>query len=519
MSNVQETTFGTLPNNPDTDGDGLTDGEELRHLENGVLVGGWNITEVNDFNPTTYSGIELISASSSVEALAPGEGYWVSSDPLMPDDDGDTLNATEEMLNGLSPQARNALVPLLQMRVTPVGEIPDARPGAFWLPGTDVSINIELINIAVAPVTTTLTLTLPHWFDTISGGSLQGDRTPSMVLNGNIMSWDFSGNNALQLYEAVSTTVTARVNPAALSGYDDIELDLLYGVVQMHKAVLATVDGDNPVLSMIAPSNGAYLNGTSYVVGGTTVDRTTWITERSLSIVSQGSTPEFQTLPLGQGPWAYTWTLPTTDGIYTLQSRATDAMNHSATSSQVNVTVDNTPPTITLNWQMLDNTVKLSGLANDNQAGVECAEEGKDQGRERFEFFAEIVWGKDKHASHKCRDKTRHEICAFGDEEQDAGEEDVGGLRSEQGIFALCNAKRLQREFSFGICERVCPELDETETEGNEKSQPVQPAFVFESGGGHGGYFTCNYSVIATDGKQFQRGNSEIASLLLAMTG
>ena len=289
----------------------------------------------------------------------------------MPDDDGDTLNATEEKLNGLSPQARNALVPSLQMSVTPVGEIPDARPGSFWLPGTNVSINIELINIAVTPVTTTLSLTLPGWFDSISGGSLTGDRTPPMVLNGNTLSWDFSGSNALQLYEAVSTTVTARVNPEALSGYDDIKLDLLYGAVQMHKTVLATVDGDNPALSMIAPSNGAYLNGTSYVVGGTTVDRTTWITERSLSIVSQGSTPNFQTLPLGQGPWAYTWALPTTDGIYTLQARATDAMNHSATSSQVNVTVDNTPPTITLNWEMLGSTVKLSGWPTDNLAGVE----------------------------------------------------------------------------------------------------------------------------------------------------
>ena len=42
---------------------------------------------------------------------------------------------------------------------------------AFWLPGTNVSINIDLVNIAVAPVTTTLSLTLPGWFDTIAGGS------------------------------------------------------------------------------------------------------------------------------------------------------------------------------------------------------------------------------------------------------------------------------------------------------------------------------------------------------------
>ena len=90
LNDAIERRVGTRINVVDSDGDGLTDGQELRHLENGVLVGGWNIDTVNGSSPTAYSGIELISAGA---ALAPGDGYWVSSDPLMPDDDGDTLNA------------------------------------------------------------------------------------------------------------------------------------------------------------------------------------------------------------------------------------------------------------------------------------------------------------------------------------------------------------------------------------------------------------------------------------------
>ena len=125
--------------------------------------------------------------------------------------------------------------------------------------------------------------------------------------------------------------MTARVNPETLSGNDDITLDLLYGAVQMHKTMLATVDGDNPVVAIIAPANGAYLRGTSYVVGGSTTDPTTWITERSLSIVPQGRPPTSR--PSSRpGPLGLHLGAADADGLYTLQARATDAMEHSTTS-------------------------------------------------------------------------------------------------------------------------------------------------------------------------------------------
>ncbi len=377
LNDALERRAGTRINQADSDGDGLSDSDELRHVENGELVGGWNVT----INPpgalsTTAdptSGSHPLKLASSVEAaqLASDNSYWVSSDPLLRDDDGDSLNAYEEMHNGLSPQATNALVPQLILNVSPVGDIPDARPGAYWLPGQEVALDIHMANFATGPVDNTLTLTLPYWLGTISGGFMQGDRQPPMVQTDNTLTWDFSGSNALQLYETVSTTINAQVNPEISSGSDEIDLDLLYGSTQLHKMLRTTVDGDNPAVTIMAPSDGAYLSGTSFVVGGSTTDPTTWITERSLSIVSQGEDARFEALPAGQGIWAYTWDLPTTDGLYTLRAQATDAMNHATATGDVVVTVDNTPPEASLAYEMDNGAVHLSGEATDNLAGVQ----------------------------------------------------------------------------------------------------------------------------------------------------
>ncbi|MDT8305667.1 MAG: hypothetical protein RRC07_07000, partial [Anaerolineae bacterium] len=344
-----ELRLGTRPNVADSDGDGLSDGEEVRRYDadTGAMVGGWEAT------------------------MPSGETFWVSSDPLAVDDDGDGLNASEEKTNRLSPNALNALVPGLSLRANPVIEIPDARQGIYWEPNTPVSFTIELANVAYAPVTTTLSLKLPYWLHEVSDGVLQGDRTISPARTGTGLSWDFSGANALQLYEVVSTTVTALVDPLVASAHDEISLELQYGQTEMRKPIQATVDGDDPLVAIVAPLDGAYLRGTSYVVGGAAIDRTTWVTEVGLSIVEQGSEASFETLSGSKSPWAYSWAFPMTDNVYTLQAQAVDAMGHITTTQEVSVTVDNTPPQVTLNSTMVAGTVHLSGTATDNLAGVQ----------------------------------------------------------------------------------------------------------------------------------------------------
>ena len=347
LSDALERRIGTRINVADSDGDGLTDGEEYRHLSGGALVGGWQVTLPDGAGP-----------------------YWVYSNPSSADDDGDGLNGAEEKVHALSPHAPNALVPGLSLSAGPLADIPDGRAGMYWLPGESVQFDIELANVAFEPVVTTLSLALPDWLETIAGGVMAGDRAPAMTQSGSTVSWAFTGGNTLQLFEKVSTSVTAKVKSDVASAAGEIALDLPYAGVQMHKTIRAVVDGDNPAVAIVAPPDGAYLNATSYVVGGSATDPTTWISERSLSIVPDGEAASYAALPAGQGPWAYSWALPATDGVYNLETRATDAMGHQSTAS-VSVTVDDTPPVVTLNWAMAGNAVHLSGTATDNIAGIE----------------------------------------------------------------------------------------------------------------------------------------------------
>lgn len=337
-----ERRLGTKINVADTDGDGLSDGEEVRRYVGGAMVGGWQVS------------------------LPGGPTFWVSSDPLNPDTDGDGLTDAEEKANGLNPRAANALIPTLSLSAGPIRGLLGGRVGAYWLPGEEVTFSIGLANFAGEPVTETLSLMLPGWLDSVTGGQLQGDvMLPMDPPTGNTLTWPFSETNPLRPYEAVSTTVTAQVNSTTTTARSNTILSLKFGEVQLRKTVEAVVDGDYPNVAIIAPAEGAYLRGAYYVVGGWASDPTTWITEARLSITSG----ETLALPAKQGPWAYTWTLPA-DGVYSLQAWGKDAMEHKTTSAAVSVTVDNTPPVATVTSEMMEGKVHLRGTASDNLSGI-----------------------------------------------------------------------------------------------------------------------------------------------------
>ncbi|MFO7696054.1 MAG: FG-GAP-like repeat-containing protein, partial [Anaerolineae bacterium] len=353
LSDGQELRLGTRCDMADTDGDGLSDGDEVRRLDASLnWVGGWQV------------------------ALPGSRAAWVSSDPLQADADRDGLTDAEEMRNGLSPYAPNQPVPTLSLRTEPLSGIPGGRAGMYLLPGDVVTVTLELVNWATSPVTTTLGLSLPSFFTDVQVGAMQGTLTPPVQSSGERHTWSFAAPYTLHLFESVAVTITARVATSVSTGSGEIAVDLPYAELSLGKTVSVVMDGDNPTVTLEAPADGALLRGTSYVVGGSAWDPTTWITGVELSIVPGGASPSYQSVS-DTSPWAYTWSLPS-DGVYTLRARASDPMGHSSTSPAVSVTVDNTPPNATITVDSFatgtTNTIQLSGTATDNLSGVERAQ-------------------------------------------------------------------------------------------------------------------------------------------------
>jgi hypothetical protein len=91
LSNLQEFQNGTAPDNPDTDGDGLTDGQEVNRAAG----------PTNPLNPDT-------DQDGLLDGVETGTGTYVSpantgTDPLQADSDGDTYADGQEVIYGSNP--------------------------------------------------------------------------------------------------------------------------------------------------------------------------------------------------------------------------------------------------------------------------------------------------------------------------------------------------------------------------------------------------------------------------------
>lgn len=346
-----ELRLGTKPNDADSDDDGLSDGEEVYHRQpDGSWVGGWLVR------------------------LPGGRLIRVYSDPLRPDTDADGYNDSEERRNGLSPYAFND-VPLLTVRVQP--ELSGPREsGTYVTPGDPVTLTLNLYSCGAYPVTGTLEVCLPAILTNLAGGALRGDRRPAAKVGpgpegGTRYAWSFALSQTLQIYEAVSTTIRARVATVAESLEKPISITLPYCDKTLSKSVNVTVDVDNPEVSVTAPPDGAVLRGSRYTVGGSSSDPTSWVSQVELDT---GEGLGYRAVA-ETSPWAFAWDLPA-DGVYALRARARDALGHQATSSSVSVTVDNTPPTVTLALAEpayvsgVTSTIQLTGTINDNLSGL-----------------------------------------------------------------------------------------------------------------------------------------------------
>ncbi len=361
----------TRVDNPDSDGDGLLDSEEVYHQDaTGQWVGGWLVNLPDVAQPQTA---------------------WVFSDPLQADADGDNLNDLTERANNTSPYAFND-APRLTLEADPLAANPDGTVGAYVEPGDEVVLTLSLDSIGPRPVDSTLTLCLPDFLTDLQGGNLQGDRTPPRepAPNCNGFQWSFDGQYTLQFWESVSTTITSRVSASlGASVSDQATATLPYQVTDQLEDITThvpvAVDVDDPQVTIVAPADGDLLGGgiSSYVMGGSANDATSWVTRVDLNLPGVGTVTAEDI-----SPWAYTWNLPA-DGVYNLTATSYDYLGHASPPDTVQVTVDNTAPGVDLDLadgayvtgqsgQVI--TVSLTGSASDNLSGltrVQVSTDGK----------------------------------------------------------------------------------------------------------------------------------------------
>jgi len=99
LTNLQEFQRGTSPINPDSDGDGVSDGAEVNRMVNGMPA------------PT-----DPLNADTDGDGLADGAEATLGTDPLLSDTDGDGFSDGHEVLRGSNPNVNTSVPNLVNPR-------------------------------------------------------------------------------------------------------------------------------------------------------------------------------------------------------------------------------------------------------------------------------------------------------------------------------------------------------------------------------------------------------------------
>lgn len=145
-------------------------------------------------------------------------------------------------------------------------------------------------------------------------------------------------------------------------------------------AITVTVDNVPPTAAISAPVAGAHLAGTASLTASASDNAGVTRVQFQLDGVNIGGA-------LTTAPYTLAWDSTTaTDGNHTLTAIASDAAGNSTTSAGVSVTVDNSPPTVSLtaptSGAHVAGTISLAATAADDigVASVQFQVDGVDQG-------------------------------------------------------------------------------------------------------------------------------------------
>ncbi len=163
---------------------------------------------------------------------------------------------------------------------------------------------------------------------TLTAGAAFGD--PAQILTSSNASWS----------PVVTYGVETGGGDYAGVAYTAINTD----GVQTSIAITYVRDITGPTVSILAPPAG-YFSGTTLFITGTAQDNSGGAGMRRVQI----TTGTAWMTTTGVATWAYTWTLPITDGfVYTILARADDLLGTWGVAATRVITVDNVPPTGTI---------------------------------------------------------------------------------------------------------------------------------------------------------------------------
>lgn len=99
LGKCDEEKFGTDPNNPDTDGDGLSDGDEIFKYKTDPLKVDTDNDGLSDFDEVMKYKTDPLKADTDGDGLTDSEEIMkYKTNPLMKDTDGDGLTDSEEVI-------------------------------------------------------------------------------------------------------------------------------------------------------------------------------------------------------------------------------------------------------------------------------------------------------------------------------------------------------------------------------------------------------------------------------------
>ena len=344
LCDFQEIRLGTMPGMADTDGDGLTDAEEVyhavyncaTHTPTGAWSGGW------DFQ------------------YAPGKTLHISSDPLLRDADGDGMSdKLEKMFHELDPE---------DYPYHP--SVWNPNPLALYMAISDRDDFVAPGDSLVYTATVANELTVP-WYES---GAIT--TTFPAALGGSAPVTPFELFQHKQLEIASQVTASGSTQLVSIGNLARAQLlDSAAGPplnddrLSTSGTYSLTVDADQPSSTI---QLSAYTRAGGYlIIGGSASDPTSYISRVEIS-ADQGASYETTLcngVPCAE-TWAYTWARPGVEGRHTLYTRAVDAVgNVEDPPHSYTVIVDGQPPN--LPPTMPGNPIQRSRQNNDLHWTVE----------------------------------------------------------------------------------------------------------------------------------------------------